>query len=171
MPLEEVLSAQLVLREATAADVPQIHTFIRALAEFEREPHAVLTSEDDLLRDGFGAEPRFHCLMAEFGGVAVGFALYFYTYSTWTGAGIHLEDLFVLPEYRGKGIGKALITRVAAVACEKGFHRMQWNVLDWNTPAIEFYGGLGATPLAAWQIMRVDGERLPALAAMGREAR
>ncbi|RXH57060.1 GNAT family N-acetyltransferase [Granulicella sibirica] len=154
----------LILREATPSDVPQIHAFIRALADFEREPHAVLTTEADLLRDGFGPTPRFHCILAELDGDPAGFALYFHTYSTWTGAGIHLEDLFVLPAMRGKGIGKALITSVASAAHAAGFHRLQWNVLDWNTPAIDFYESLGAVPLTEWRIMRVAGESLPALA-------
>ena len=158
--------AGLVLREATPADVPQIHSFIRALAEYEREPESVLTSEADLVRDGFGPNPRFHCLMADFDGIPAGFALYFPIYSTWTGAGIHLEDLFVLPELRGKGIGKALITRVAAIASADGLQRLQWNVLEWNTPAIGFYESLGAEPLMEWRIMRVAGDRLPALAAL-----
>jgi GNAT superfamily N-acetyltransferase len=154
----------LILREATPADVPRIHAFIRALAEFEREPHAVLLTEADLLRDGFGPVPLFHCLLAEYHHAPAGFALYFSTYSTWTGPGVHLEDLFVHPDFRGKGIGKALITRVAAIAHAQGCHRMQWNVLDWNTPAIDFYDSLGAHPLSAWRIMRIAGPDLATLA-------
>ncbi len=154
----------LILREATPADVPRIHAFIRALADFEREPHSVLLTEADLLRDGFGQVPLFHCILADYDHTPAGFALYFSTYSTWTGPGVHLEDLFVLPEFRGKGIGKALITRVASIAHTQGCHRMQWNVLDWNTHAIEFYESLGAHPLTEWRIMRVAGEALATLA-------
>src|ERR1700726_968042 len=104
------------IRPATSADIPWILELIRALATYEREPDAVKTTEADLLRDGFGKQPRFECLIAESGkGEAAGFALYFYNYSTWTGrSGIHLEDLFVVPQFRGHGIGKALLARVAA---------------------------------------------------------
>ena len=170
-PLEP---AMLTIRPATAADVPLILTLIRALAEYEREPNAVHGTEADLLRDGFptglGATPRFHVLIAELKQachpVPAGFALYFHNYSTWRGhTGIHIEDLFVQPEHRGKGIGKALLTRVAAIAVEEGCHRLQWDVLEWNTPAIGFYEQLGAKMLMEWRTMRVDHEALPALAA------
>ena len=129
------------IRAATPADVPLILQFIRGLAIYEREPDAVTATEADLLRDGFGPEPYFHCLIAEEDGPdgkrAAGFAFYFFNYSTWTGRpGLYLEDLFVNPEFRGLGIGKALLARVAAIAVEKGCPRLQWEVLDWNTPAI-----------------------------------
>ena len=155
----------LTIREATPADVPQILTFIHGLAHFEREPDSVHSTEADILRDGFGPTPLFHCLIADYDHTPAGFALHFPIYSTWTGAGIHLEDLFVLPEFRGRGIGKALITRVAAIAQARGCQRLQWNVLDWNATAIAFYESLGAFPLSAWRIMRLTGEALPALAA------
>jgi GNAT superfamily N-acetyltransferase len=159
----------LNLRPAAPADVPQILAFIHDLAEYEREPNAVHATEDDLLRDGFGPNKRFDCLIAEWdesgATVAVGFALYFHNYSTWRGhAGVHIEDLYVRPEYRGKGIGKALLTRVAAVAVEEGCSRLQWDVLEWNTPAIGFYKQMGAQMLMDWRTMRVTGDQLQALA-------
>jgi GNAT superfamily N-acetyltransferase len=157
----------LTIRSATPADVPQILAFIRNLAEYEREPDAVRATEADLLRDGFGPIPRFHCLLAHWHDAPAGFALYFYNYSTWRGhAGIHLEDLFVRPEYRGKGIGKALLTSVAAIAFEEGCSRLQWDVLEWNTPAIGFYQQMGAKMLMEWRTMRVTGEDLPTLATL-----
>ncbi|MDQ2834775.1 MAG: GNAT family N-acetyltransferase [Acidobacteriota bacterium] len=158
------------LRPATAADVPQILAFVRELAAYEREPDAVHATEADLLRDGFGEIRRFECIVAESeeprGRVASGFALYFFNYSTWRGhTGIHIEDLYVRPEYRGKGIGKALLTRVAEIAVAEGCTRLQWDVLEWNTPAIGFYEEMGARMLMDWRTMRVTGENLPALAA------
>ncbi len=155
----------LNIRPATPADAPQILAFIRDLAAYEREPDAVHATESDLLRDGFGPAPRFHCLIADWDNTPAGFALYFHNYSTWRGhTGIHLEDLFVRPEHRGKGIGKALLTRVAAIAVEEGCHRLQWDVLEWNTPAIGFYEQLGAQMLMEWRTMRVNQETLPTLA-------
>jgi GNAT superfamily N-acetyltransferase len=158
------------IRLATAADVPLILRLIQALAEYEREPDAVQTTEADLLRDGFSAHPCFECLIAEDEqGRAVGFALYFYNYSTWRGRqGIHLEDLFVLPESRGHGIGKALLSAVAARAAEQGCVRLQWDVLDWNQTAIDFYHGMGARFLDEWRIMRVSDEGIHALANLAR---
>jgi GNAT superfamily N-acetyltransferase len=160
----------LNLRPATPADIPQILAFICDLAAYEREPDAVKATEADLLRDGFGPTKRFDCLIAELTDAeqttAVGFALYFHNYSTWRGrAGIHVEDLYVRPEQRGKGIGKALLTRVAAIAVEEGCHRLQWDVLEWNTPAVGFYEQMGATMLMEWRTMRVNRDALPALAA------
>ena len=163
----------LNLRPATPADVPQILAFIRDLAAYEREPDAVHATEADLLRDGFGPEKRFDCLIAELeesgATIAAGFALYFHNYSTWRGhAGIHIEDLYVSLEHRGKGIGKALLTRVAAIAVAEGCSRLQWDVLEWNTPAIGFYQQMGAKMLMDWRTMRVTGEALPTLAAQAR---
>jgi GNAT superfamily N-acetyltransferase len=163
----------LNLRPATAADVPQILTFIRDLATYEREPDAVLATEADLLRDGFGPNKRFDCIIAELTSTdtttAAGFALYFYNYSTWRGhAGIYLEDLYVSPEHRGKGIGKALLTRVAAIAVAEGCPRYEWAVLDWNTPSIDFYHQLGAVMKSDWKGMQVSGNALAALAALSR---
>jgi GNAT superfamily N-acetyltransferase len=156
----------LNLRPATPADVPLILRFVRELAEYEREPDAVLATEADLLRDGFGERPVFRCLIAEWEGEGVGFALYFNSYSTWAGSpGIYLEDLFVRPEFRGKGIGKALLTKVAAIAVAEGCARFEWSVLDWNQPSIDFYHQMGAVMKSEWLGMRVSGEALKNLAA------
>ena len=160
----------MVIRRATAADAKQIIAFIRALAEFERAPDAVTATEDGLLRDGFGPNPYFYCLIAEHDGRPAGFAFYFFNYSTWMGRpGIYLEDLFVHPEFRGLGIGKALLQQVAAIAVEKGCRRMQWEVLDWNRPAIDFYLAMGAEFLDEWRNVRLDGEALMSLADTGGE--
>ncbi|HEY4049573.1 MAG TPA: GNAT family N-acetyltransferase [Acidobacteriaceae bacterium] len=162
------------IRNATRDDVPLMLELVRALALYERDPDAVQATEDDFLRDGFGATPAFECLIAQVPEATgtydkmqpVGFALYFYNYSTWQGRrGIHVEDLFVLPEFRGRGIGKALLGAVAAKAIESDCGRLQWDVLEWNQPAIDFYHRVGARMLTEWQIMRVTGEALAALAA------
>lgn len=161
-------AASLLIREATPADVPEMLAFVRELAEYERAPHAAIATEADFLRDGFGPRPVFQCLIAEWteDGVTkpAAMALYFPFYSTWRGnAGIHLEDLFVRPEFRRRGIAKALFARLAAIALERG-DRFQWHVLDWNQLAIDFYQQMGAHMLDEWRIMRVDGEALKALA-------
>jgi GNAT superfamily N-acetyltransferase len=153
------------IRTAGAADAGLILAFIRALAAFERAPDAVTATEEDLLRDGFGPTPFYHCLIAEQDGIPAGFAFYFFNYSTWVGRpGIYLEDLFVQPEFRGRGIGKALLRRVAGIALERGCRRLQWEVLDWNTPAIEFYRSMGAEFLDEWRNVRLEGEALARLA-------
>ena len=160
------------IRPAVAEDVPQILEFIRALAKYEREPDAVTATEEDLLRDGFGPNPYYWCLIAENEGKPAGFALCFFSYSTWLGrAGVYLEDLFVLPELRGLGIGKALLQRVAAIAIEKDCPRLGWEVLDWNAPAIDFYRAMGAEFLDAWRNVRVTGEALKRLAGVEEPAR
>jgi GNAT superfamily N-acetyltransferase len=157
-----------VIRAASPADVPQILAFIHALATYEREPGAVSATEADLLRDGFGPHPYYFCLIAEHDGRPAGFAFYFFNYSTWKGKpGLYLEDLFVEPEFRGLGIGKALLERVAAIAVEKDCPRLQWEVLDWNTPAIDFYRAMGAEFLDEWRNVRVSGEALLRLAGVG----
>jgi GNAT superfamily N-acetyltransferase len=154
------------IRPAVAADVPLILEFIRGLAIYEREPDAVTATEADLLRDGFGENPYFYCILAEHGEKPAGFAFYFFNYSTWTGRpGLYLEDLFVNPEFRGLGIGKALLARVAAIAVEKGCPRLQWEVLDWNTPAVDFYASLGADFLDEWRNVRMTTEAIVKLAA------
>ena len=163
------------IRPATPADIPAILRLIRALATYEREPDAVRATEADLMRDGFGNPPRFECLIAESPSPAgdtqtAGFALFFVTYSTWRGRpGIHLEDIFVEPEFRGCGIGKALLARVAARAVEQGFDRLGWNVLEWNRPALDFYDSLGAERLEEWRLMRVTGDALHSLAASAQD--
>ena len=164
MSADPVGASQVDVREATPADVPQIYVFIVELAVYEREPDAVQLGESDLRRDGFGPQPLFECLIADDEGVAAGFALYFPIYSTWRGPSIHLEDLFVQPSHRGRGIGKALLAYVAAIAMERGCARMQWDVLDWNTHAIDFYRSCGAVMLEPWRIMRVTGAALARLA-------
>jgi len=153
------------IRTATPADAAQILTFIRALAAYERAPEAVSATEEGLLRDGFGSNPFYYCLIAEHDAKPAGFALYFFNYSTWIGRpGIYLEDLFVQPEFRGLGIGKALLRHVAAIAVAQGCQRLQWEVLDWNTPAIDFYRSMGADFLDEWRNVRLDGEALVRLA-------
>jgi len=153
------------IRKATPADIPQILTFIRALATYEREPDAVTATEADLLSHGFGPNPFYFCLIAEHESQPAGFAFYFFNYSTWKGRpGLYLEDLFVQPEFRGLGIGRALLRKVAAIAVEKDCPRLQWEVLDWNTPAIEFYSAMGAEFLDEWRNVRVSGEALERLA-------
>jgi GNAT superfamily N-acetyltransferase len=153
------------LRRATATDVPAILSLIRALAEYEREPDAVVASEADLLRDGFGARPSFEVILAEVDGGAVGMAFYFFSYSTWRGRPcLYLEDLFVLPEHRGKGIGLALMRALAREALERHCPRFVWQVLDWNQPSIDFYESLGAKVLREWLTVRLEGDALVALA-------
>lgn len=158
----------LIIRPATEADVPQMLTFIRALATYERAPDAVKATEAGLLRDGFGPNPFYSCLVAEQDGKPAGFALYFFNYSTWLGRpGIYLEDLFVLPAFRSMGIGKALLKQVAAIAVEKNCQRLQWEVLDWNKLAIDFYRAMGAEFLDEWRNVRVSGEAIKRLAETG----
>jgi len=153
------------IRDATASDVPVILRLIHGLAEYERAPDAVTATEEDLLRDGFGARPLFHVVLAEWDGAAVGFAFYFFNYSTWEGRpGLYLEDLFVVPEFRGWGIGKALLVHLARIAVAKGCGRYQWQVLDWNEPAIRFYRRIGAQPMHDWTVFRVTGDALKDLA-------
>ena len=152
------------IRPAVRADVPRILEFIRALAAYERVPDAVTATEASLEREGFGDHPFYSCLIAEHDGRTAGYAIYFFSYSTWVGPGIYLEDLFVEPEMRGLGIGKLLLQRVAAIAVEQGCARLQWAVLDWNTPAIEFYRAMGGEFLDEWRNVRVTGEALLRLA-------
>ena len=157
------------VRFATQADVPTILDFIRQLAAFEREPDTVKTTEADLLRDGFGARPRFETLIAEVAGESgpapVGFALFFPTYSTWEGRpSLYLEDLFVSESARRHGVGRALLAKLAAIAVERDWQRLDLQVLDWN-PAREFYARLGLDHLQEWLPYRATGRALRALAA------
>lgn len=148
--------------------MPEIRALIRELAEYEREPAAAVATEADLLRDGFGDSPRYSCLLALWGGAVAGFAFYFHNYSTWQGRwGLYLEDLFVRPPLRGRGIGKKLFVELARIAVREGCGRFQWQVLDWNEPALQFYEKLGARRLGEWVTMRVDGEALERLARDG----
>jgi GNAT superfamily N-acetyltransferase len=153
------------IRPAIPADIPLILRFIRELALYEREPDAAVATEADLLRDGFGPTPRFRSVIAEWAGEPAGFALFFTSYSTWRGHhGIRLEDLYVTSAMRGKGIGKALLAHLAQIAVAEGCPRLEWDVLNWNTPAIGFYESLGAKPLSEWTIMRLSNEALDSLA-------
>jgi len=155
----------LKIRPATPTDVPLIQQFIRDLAEYERSPESAVATEKDLLRDGFGPEPKYRCVLAEWDGQPAGFAFFFYNYSTWQGRpGLYLEDLFVKPVFRGKGIGKALLLHLAKIAADENCGRFQWQVLDWNTPAIDFYKSLGAKTMNEWLTMRVEGEDIKKLA-------
>jgi GNAT superfamily N-acetyltransferase len=158
----------LRLRSATREDVPLILQLVRELASYERAPDAVVATEADYLRDGFGQRPRFQVLLAEWDGEPAGFALFFFTFSTWVGKpGLWLEDLFVRPGLRRRGIGKALMLELARTAVREGCGRFEWNVLDWNRPSIDFYRSLGARVMGEWVGCRVDGDGLHALAARG----
>ncbi len=156
----------LKIRNAAIEDTPLIFDFIRALAEFERLAHAVHATEDLLRESLFGIRPFAECVIAEWEGAPAGFALFFHNFSTFAGRpGIYLEDLFVKPEHRGKGIGKALLIHLAGLCRERGCARLEWAVLDWNERAIGFYQGLGAKPKDEWTIFRVSGDELQQLAA------
>jgi GNAT superfamily N-acetyltransferase len=156
----------LSIREARPEDAPLIVQFIRDLAEYEREPQAAVVTPEDILRDGFsGSDRKFWVLFAEWNGEPVGFAFYFFNYSTWIGRpGLYLEDLFVRPSARGKGAGKALLAKLAQIAIEKNCYGMRWQVLDWNQPAIDFYDSLGGKMLKEWITVRLMGQPLEKLA-------
>ena len=154
----------LNIRAATIADAALIRQLIWELADFEKEPDEVRTTEADIARDGFGAHPLFSALVAEWDGQPAGFALFFSHYSTWRGAGLYLEDLFVRPHFRGHGIGKALLARVARAAVQENRILIRWEVLNWNQPAIEFYKAVGADILDDWQSVFLIGESLHKLA-------
>jgi len=155
----------LKIRKALPSDVAQIVRFVKDLALYEKEPDSAVLTEADILRDGFGENPYFFVLMAEWNDVPVGFAFYFFNYSTWRGRpGIFLEDLYVNPEYRGKGIGKSLLKEIAKIAVENRCERIQWQVLDWNKPSIDFYESLSAFNLKEWYTYRLEGNALKKLA-------
>lgn len=158
----------IVIRSAAPADVAAIMRFVRELAEYERAADKVVATEA-LLGDAlFGAHPAAEALIAERDGTAVGMALFFHNFSTWTGwRGLYLEDLYVTPAGRGAGAGTALLRRLAALAVERGCTRLDWSVLDWNAPALAFYQRLGAEPLDEWTMHRVSGDALLALAGAG----
>ena len=160
----------LNIRPASAADVPLILELIRELADYEREPDQAIDTSADLMRDGFDpvTPPRFRVVIAEWERQPAGFALFFYSYSTWQGRpGIFLEDLFVRPVFRGKGIGKALLAHLAQIAIDENCTRFAWQVLDWNQLAIDFYESLGAKMMKEWLNMRVSGPALRSLAKLG----
>jgi GNAT superfamily N-acetyltransferase len=150
-----------MIRKAQPQDTPLICQLIRELAEYERLSHEVVVEEGRLREHLFGPRPFAQVLLAEDGGEVVGFAFYFYTYSTFLGRpGIYLEDLFVRPAHRGKGHGKALLIQLARIAVEQGCGRVEWSVLNWNEPAIRFYQSLEAKPMTEWTVYRLTGHSL-----------
>ena len=155
----------IAIRAARSEDASTIVELVRALAEYEREPSAAVATEADFLRDGFGPTPAFRTLIAERDGRAVGFALYFFRYSTWRGRRcLYLEDLFVRPEARGHGAGIALMRELARIAVAEECARFVWQVLDWNQPSIDFYERLGAEVTREWLPVRLEGDALLRLA-------
>jgi GNAT superfamily N-acetyltransferase len=155
----------ITVSPATEADLPVILTFIRGLAEYEKLSHACVATEAALHRTLFGERPAAEVLIARLGDAPVGFALFFHSYSTFLAQpGIYLEDLFVLPEHRGRGAGKALLAQLAQIARERDCGRLEWAVLDWNAPAIAFYQRLGATVMPDWRICRIMPEQFNRLA-------
>lgn len=151
--------AMLRIREAGAADAPLIVEMIRELAEFERELDQVDCTAEDLVREGFGKDPRFHALIGEWDGKPAAYALYFFAFSTWAGRPhLFVEDLFVREQYRRKGIGKAMLRHMAGIAKAENCYGMRWEVLNWNTPAIEFYRSLGATLQTEWFPVLLQGK-------------
>ncbi len=158
-------STGLTITIATEPDVPQILGFIKALAEYERMADSVVATEDGLQATLFGPRPYAECVIARWNGEPAGFALFFHNYSTFLARpGVYLEDLFVKPELRGKGVGRSLLQYLAKVAVDRGCGRLEWSVLDWNESAIGFYKSLGAEPLEEWTIFRLKGEALARLA-------
>lgn len=159
-----IMIGEVTLRTATIEDVPLILRFIRELAEYERLSHACIATEELVRETLFGAKPSAEVILAEHGGEPAGFALFFHNYSTFLARpGIYLEDLYVRPELRGSGIGKALLARLASIASERNCGRLEWAVLNWNEPAIQFYRSLGALPQDQWTVYRLTGEALERL--------
>lgn len=144
------------IRKATKNDMPQVLELIQELAVFEKEPDAVVVTVDDLVRDGFSENPLFQCFVAEVDGEIIGMALYYYRYSTWKGKTIHLEDLIVKESKRGTGAGFALYKEIIKQGKAENVRRIEWNVLDWNTPAIDFYEKSGAKVLDDWRVVHMD---------------
>jgi GNAT superfamily N-acetyltransferase len=152
------------VREARESDLDRIRQLIIDLAHYERAAHEVRTTTEQLRVALFGPQPAAYALVAESANQVVGFALYFRSFSTWEGVhGIYLEDLYVMPEYRGTGLGRALLTSLAELAAERGYARLEWAVLDWNQPAIDFYRSLGAVAMDEWTVYRLSGEALRAV--------
>jgi GNAT superfamily N-acetyltransferase len=159
------MAAAVQIRSATPADAATLLRLISALAEYEKLAHEVVATEDAILRTFFGDRPQAEAVIAYAGDAPVGLAIWFHNYSTFLARrGLYLEDLFVLPEWRGQGIGKALLVHLAGIAVQRQCGRMEWSVLDWNTPAIGFYRSLGAVPMDEWTVFRVTGDALKRLA-------
>ena len=155
------------VREARVSDLERIRQLIVDLASYERAAREVKTTTEQLRVALFGPQPAAYALVAETDNQVVGFALYFRNFSTWEGVhGIYLEDLYVMPEYRSSGLGKALLTSLAGLAVERGYARLEWAVLDWNQPAIDFYRSLGAVAMDEWTVYRLSGEALVAASAV-----
>ena len=154
----------LLIRDATVSDASLLLRFFRELAEYERQPGAVVVSEERLIKDGFGSQPKFRGLIAEWEGQAIGYALYFDFYSSWKGSGIFLEDLFVREQFRGRGIGRALLSEVARIARQQGSYGIRWEVLGWNESAIRVYKSLGGEFLDEVKQVLLEAEALNRLA-------
>jgi len=151
---------EFIIRRGEQQDMPSVLKLVTELAVFEKEPEAVKINVDDLIDNGFKDNPAFHTFVAEVEGVIVGIALFYNRFSTWDGSSLHLEDLIVTEKYRGKGIGKALYDKVLEFSLQKGIKRVEWVVLDWNTPAIEFYKSTGATMFEEWNICQISDEKI-----------
>ena len=165
MPDKVKTESDFQIRPARVEDVPVILQLIHDLATYERAPDEVTATEEELVDVLFGERPAAEVLLAFEGQSPVGFAVYFYNFSTWLGRpGLYLEDLFVKPEKRGKGYGRALLVELAKIARDRGCGRMEWAVLDWNEPAIAFYRSIGAKPMDEWTVQRLDGAALRQLA-------
>lgn len=155
----------IVIRKGTAKDVSIILELIKALADYEKAPHEVIADEKLLTQNLFGDKPYAETLIADYDGEPAGFALFFHNFSTWVGKpGIYLEDLFVKPHLRGKGIGKKLLVQIAKIAVERNCGRFEWSVLDWNEPSIQFYKNLGAKPMNEWTTFRMTEQQIKVLA-------
>jgi len=154
----------LLIRPAAHGDVPLLLRFFRELAEYERQPDAVVVTEEALIKDGFGSQPKFRGLIAEWEGQAIGYALFFGFYSSWKGSGIFLEDLFVRKAFRGRGIGRALLSEVARIARQEGSFGIRWEVLGWNELAIKFYKSLGGEFFDDWRQVLLEADALNRLA-------
>jgi GNAT superfamily N-acetyltransferase len=151
-------SIMLSIRAAGVSDVPLLLEFFREFAEYERQPGAVAIAEETLIRDGFGSRPKFRCILAEWNGQAIGYALFFGIYSSVKDSGIFLEDLFVRKAFRGRGAGRALLRQVARIAGQEGCYGMRWEVLDWNEPAVRFYKSLGGKFFDEWKQVVLEAD-------------
>jgi len=157
-------SLMLLIRAAAISDVPLLLRFFREFAEYERQPGAVVIEEETLIKDGFGARPKFRSLIAEWDGQAIGYALFFGIYSSLKGSGIFLEDLFVRQTFRGRGIGRALLSQLARIARQEGSYGIRWEVLGWNESAIKFYKSLGGEFFDEWKQVLLQADALNRLA-------